>query len=268
VEPSTPIQAATIIIGRDIDNSFEMFMVVRHHQIDFAAGALVFPGGKVDVQDNLSEIRDYCDGAEGLDDNDLSLHVAAIRETYEESGILLARSKDEKTLISKAKLAELSQYQDDLNQKKTTVLEFVKAENLRLSLGHITRFAHWITPEIMPKRFDTHFFLATAPTDQVAEHDGSESVDSTWITPQTALDDCEACRRMIVFPTKLNIMKLAKSNCISQAIETAKSSEIVTVFPWIEERESGTFLCIQQNAGYDIVEESLDALFGKKEKMK
>ena len=172
------IPAATIMLLRDGPQGLEVFMVVRHHQIDFASGALVFPGGKVDVRDTEAVVRERTIGAGELDDQLLSMRVAAIREAYEECGVLMARSRDDGQLVSGSRLADLEEWRDRLNRNEIGIGEMLEAEDLVLAADTLTPFAHWITPKMMPKRFDTHFFVAHAPEDHVAAHDGHESVDT------------------------------------------------------------------------------------------
>ena len=110
---------------------------------------------------------------------------------------------------------------------------------------------------MMPKRFDTYFYLAMAPADHVAIHDGHESVDSVWISPSQALADAASGQREIIFPTVRNIAKLAESQTAESAIAAAAAAEIVTVMPWMDKRDDGTYLCIPPEAGYDISEEKM-----------
>jgi len=262
-QPPAPIPSATIIVGRERPQGFEMFMVVRHHQIDFASGALVFPGGKSNPADHEPEIRKFCAGADAHSDDDLALRVAAIRETYEESGILLAVTADGGELVSGERLKGMKHYRQQLVDEKIGILDFLKAESLILAINHLTLFAHWITPEMMPKRFDTHFYLAKAPEDHLGVHDGLESVDSLWITPSQALAENEAGDKTIIFPTRMNIQKLGRSNTLSEAIDTARNSDIVTVQPWIENRDNGPHLCIPEEADYGLTAESLEKIIGE-----
>ena len=254
------IPSATILLLRDRGGDLEVFMVQRHHQVDFAMGALVFPGGKVDPADREPTLRARCDGA-SESNQELALRVAAIRETFEESGILLARLRSSGDLVTGEHLREIEGlHRDALNHKQTSLREIIDAEDLTLACDLLVRFAHWITPEIAPKRFDTHFFLVAAPPDQVALHDGGESVDSTWTTPSAALADADAGRCTIVFPTRLNLMKLARSRGVEEALATARNSTIVTVMPRVEHTEAGAVLRIPAEAGYDVVETPLAAM--------
>ena len=176
--PVVPVAAATILMLRDGPTGLEVFMVVRHHQIDFASGALVFPGGKIDPGDY--EARDYCTHTENVNNEDLALKVGAIREAFEECGILLARDESEE-LIDGTRLSQLEGLRAQLNSNEISIAEFLRSENMILACDLLQHFAHWITPAMMPKRFNTHFYLAKAPEDHVAMHDGHESVDSIWI---------------------------------------------------------------------------------------
>ncbi len=112
----------------------------------------------------------------------------------------------------------------------------------------------------MPKRFDTHFFLAEAPAGHGALHDGAESVDSVWINPARALAEAEAGCWTIIFPTRMNLIKLARSATVPEAMRAARASAIVCVEPWIEDTEDGPVLCISEEAGYGAVREPLDSL--------
>ena len=242
------IPAATVLIVRDTQAGLEVFMVVRHHQIDFASGALVFPGGKIDAADFNRGLRAHCAGADGLDDNELAYRVGSIREAYEECGILLAREKGGDGFVSAARLQEMSGWRDRFNNRDATMYDFAEAENLEFAVDALGHFAHWVTPDMMKKRFDTYFYLARAPEDHIGVHDGSESVDSVWITPEQALKDAEAGTRTIIFPTRMNIEKLANSANVDAAL--ASCGGVVTVTPFIEHDGDKRFLRIQANAGY------------------
>lgn len=251
-----PIPAATIMIGRETENGLELFMVVRHKKIDFASGALVFPGGKLTRDDMSDEWMSFLQDSP-ISDRLLPYALAAIRETFEESGILFAYDAATGKAVPENRLMELQEYRESLRCEKINLMSFFKAENLTPALDLLQPFAHWITPEIMPKRFDTIFFFAKAPSGQKGLHDGSESVDSLWITPEQVLSEYENNERTVLFPTRMNIMKLNRFGSLEEAFESIRKESVVTVLPWIEEREDGDFLCIQKDAGYQSTEESL-----------
>ena len=255
-EPVTPVPAATIMMLRDGPDGLEVFMVVRHHQIDFASGALVFPGGKADEADFDPALDAYLDGA-ATEPARKAIQVASIREAFEECGVLLARPAGATELISGERLASLAPFRDRLHKGELTILQFLQTEDLHLACDELAHFAHWVTPPMMPKRFDTHFFLAAAPADHLAVHDGHESVDSVWITPAQALADAAAGKRTVIFPTLRNLEKLGRYNTVADALDAARATTPVEVLPWTERREDGVYLCIPPEADYDVSEEKM-----------
>ena len=258
-KPSKPLASATILLLRDGASGLEVFMVKRHHQIDFASGALVFPGGKLDPHDNDPALRSHADGAESLDDLRLSLAACAIREGFEESGILLARKPGTSTYIDAATSSALSPWRPKLNNSEVGLTEFLTRESLRLACDALVPFAHWVTPTFMPKRFDTYFYLAATPPGQLGRHDGSESVDSVWVNPNEAIGDK---RWTIIFPTKMNLLKLGKAKSVADAVAAARSQPVVTVEPTVVTRDGKQLLTIPPEAGYGAIEEPLSSIRG------
>ena len=213
VAPALP--AATVLLVRDAPSGLEVFMAERHRGSAFAQGALVFPGGRAEPADGDPAVHARCAGTEGLTRDQVTLRVAAIRETFEESGVLLARprrasapearaqqagrrparSEPEASEAGARKKCEgerrqapamseqipperlgLLDARGEIHAGRLSLAELLAREDLELTCHLLVPFAHWITPEFMPKRYDTHFFLAAAPADQVAVHDGAELV--------------------------------------------------------------------------------------------
>jgi len=249
-----PLPAATILLVRDAAAGLEVFMVERHREVDFATGALVFPGGKLEPGDREPRTLARCPAGSGLPPHDLALRVAAIRETFEEAGVLLARPRGSTALVDAGRLREIG--------RRDALGALAEAEDLELAADLLVPFAHWITPEFLPKRFDTHFFVVAAPGDQAAAHDGSESVDSAWITPAAALAEAESGRRTIVFPTLANLRKLGRSRSAAEALERARRDPVVTVLPRVERRDGRAVVCIPPEAGYEPSETSAGELRG------
>lgn len=252
------LPAATLLLVRAGRSSLEVFMVVRHHEIDFASGALVFPGGKVDDHDGDAALAARCDGADA-DSVLRSIQVASIREAFEECGVLLARREGEPDLITGAELGELEVYRNRLHGGEISLAAFLETHHLRLACDKLVHFAHWITPKGLPKRFDTHFYIAEAPADHVALHDGHESVDSVWISPQAALEGAADGTYTVIFPTLRNIERLAEARTPADAVRLAAGRSVITVEPWTEQRRDGTYVCIPPDAGYSITEEQVPA---------
>jgi hypothetical protein len=135
-----------------------------------------------------------------------------------------------------------------------TFLDIVRGENLRLAADLMVPFAHWITPQNQPKRFDTQFLLVAAPVEQLGAHDGGESVEGFWIAPQAALREAQAGRRTLLFPTHMNLVKLARFASVAEAVEVARQSPIVSVMPRVEHTATGRTLHIPAAAGYGVTE--------------
>jgi 8-oxo-dGTP pyrophosphatase MutT (NUDIX family) len=256
-DAATARPASTLLLLRDSagqngEGEIEVFMMVRHHQIEFNSGALVFPGGSVDPGDHeIAGKPELCDGGAGLDPQALSFRIAAIRETFEESGILLARPRGSNELLSAARAAKIGAAFRAAADKDKGFLKVLTDNGNLLALDELVPYAHWITPEGMPKRFDTHFFLAAAPPEQVGAHDGRESTDSIWISPREALAGGDSGRFKLPFPTTRNLIKLAKHRTVAAALDAARQDRIVTVMPVMTRLNGGRQLRIPPDAGYD-----------------
>ena len=227
-------------------------MVKRHHQIDFAAGALVFPGGKSHAGDEDPRWRDLATGWDAVGDDGSALRIAAIREAYEEAGVLLARDRSGTFYEGEAAVEVRAAVAED----RMSFIEVVDALGLKLDLAALTIFSRWITPKLMPKRFDTWFYAAHAPGAQQAICDGHEAVDAEWIAPAQALEMAAAGTRKVIFPTRMNLQLLAESASPTEAIARSLDRPLIAVEPWVE----GQGLRIQADAGYGDVIEPLSAL--------
>ncbi len=244
-QPVDPVPAATMLLLRD-EPEFQVLMVKRHHQIDFASGALVFPGGKPANGDDAPEWAEHCTGWDDLDSTQRTLRIAAIREAYEEAGILLADNLDgsafEDTCDPETRKA--------VEQGERTFLDVVREAGVHLRLGGLTDFARWVTPTFMNKRFDTWFYVARAPDRQIAACDGYETVDAEWLSPRGALAMGEAGERTIIFPTRLNLELLAQAESAQDCVARASDRTIEPVLPTIVQRDGRNILTIPEEAGY------------------
>jgi 8-oxo-dGTP pyrophosphatase MutT (NUDIX family) len=249
-----PRPAATVMLLRSGAEGLEVFMIVRHQALAFASGALVFPGGRVEAADHaIASQADLCPAVDGVDMAALAFRVAAIRETFEECGILLARPRGSSRLVSAAQLIRMeAAHQSAPSQDGSQFSAVLAAEALTLAPELLVPFAHWITPVTQPKRFDTLFLLAEAPSDQAGVHDGSESVDSLWIAPQQALAEAADGRYKLVFATQMNLKKLAQYGSVAEALDAARRSTVVTVTPDVLRTDSNgnRHIRIPPDAGY------------------
>jgi len=252
-----PRPAATALILRDRPHGLEVFMVVRHHQIEFASGALVFPGGKVDSEDASADWDNLTAPPPG--GLDRAFAIAALRETFEEAGILIARGRGAADLLGAA-IARRVVVAHRASEGRTGFIDVIRSANLQLATDLLVRFAHWITPIGLPRRYDTHFFIVAAPVDQTGAHDGSESVEGYWVRPAVALQEAKDGKRSIVPVTRLNLLRLAQASTVVEAVARARASKIVTVVPRLERHGDGRrTLQIPLEAGYGVSEVHLAA---------
>lgn len=256
--PSPARLAATVLLLRDGSAGLEVFVMVRHDQTDFAAGALVFPGGKLAPDDSDPRVRARCSGVDRLPLGQVALCVAAIREAFEECGVLLARARGATAMLGPQRLAELGlRYRKPLDREELGIGQMLEVEDLELAGEALVPFAHWITPLHLPRRFDTYFYLAAAPTDQLAAHDGTELVDSIWLRPADALAQADAGSRMLMLPTRANLERLRGYHSVAEALASARTQPVITVVPGLVKTSEGLRLRIPAEAGYAITEFSL-----------
>lgn len=245
--------ASTVLLLREATGSMEIFMVQRNREIEFSSGALVFPGGSMDPNDReIAADPALVTDRGGLDIDTAAIRIGGIRETFEESGILLARPRGSSSLVSAATAAALGPQREALDEGKVSFADILRQNALLPAIDLLVPFAHWITPVNLPKRFDTHFLLALAPPDQIGKHDGKESVDSVWFSPKEALDSAASGRFNLPFPTIRNLIKLDKLGNAKAAMDFARATPVVTVMPQVSRNENGTTrLRIPIEAGYD-----------------
>ncbi|HLI65663.1 MAG TPA: NUDIX hydrolase [Caulobacteraceae bacterium] len=255
-EPVPIRPAATVLLVRDTP-VFQVLMVKRHHQIDFASGALVFPGGKTAPSDHDEAWAGHAIGWAETDADQRPFRIAALREIYEEAGILIARDAagvhftgDERAHDARGVVAK-----DD-----GMFMPLVRQLGVFVDLTELTVFARWITPDFTPKRFDTWFYVAKADSEQLAICDGWETVDAEWIAPAEALRLADAGQRTVIFPTRMNLKLLAEASSADDAIARAKARTLVTVLPKMERRGEARVLVIPPDAGYGAVEEPMERI--------
>ena len=254
------IPASTVLLLRDAP-SFEVLMVQRHADIGFAGGALVFPGGRIDDADAAPEWADLSAAWDQIPEEERAPRVAAIREAFEETGILLARNKD-------------GQYPDAAFQDRTDsqrkpieedaalFLPFIQSEGLTLALDELVLFAKWQPPKSAGhRRYHTWFYAARAPERQSAREDGNEATEAIWTTTHAALAARDSGERKMIFPTSRNVELLGVSDSVYEAISFAHERRIETIEPEVEKRDEGAFLTIPTDMGYPITEEPLESAF-------
>jgi 8-oxo-dGTP pyrophosphatase MutT (NUDIX family) len=217
--------AATVLLVRDAEPSgVEVFVLRRTASAVFAADMYVFPGGRVDDIDHAAELEPYCDGLDdatasarlGIERGGLAYWVAAVRECFEEAGVLLARRRDGGPLVV-ADADRRAVHAGELSME-----ELCRRDDLVLDLTAIRYIAHWVTPVgESPRRFDTRFFLAAAPNDQEGTHDDAELVHSMWVRPAEAVAQAEAGALLMMPPTIANLRFVSACHDADAALAAA-----------------------------------------------
>ena len=230
--PVTPRPAATLILVRDALQGMEVLLAKRTQLADFAGGAYVFPGGAVDPADAAPELAALASGLDddaaskrlGIERGGIGYWVAAIRECFEEAGLLFAHAHDNMLIdIDGHAASRFASARKALAAGETTLLHLLQAHNLRLATDRLHYFSHWITQAGRPRRYDTRFFLAEAPARQTPSHDGEELVNHLWIRPADALERSHGGEMNLMFPTIKTLESIAKLRDVESAIAFARS---------------------------------------------
>jgi 8-oxo-dGTP pyrophosphatase MutT (NUDIX family) len=239
------IPAATLILIRERADGapFDVLMIERTATMAFAAGAMVFPGGRIDPGDH--------DVAAALGtDADLPARVAAIRETIEEVGIAAGLSPPPGPAVTARLRAGLA--------GGIPFANLLATESLRIVPDLLTPFARWSPGTRETRAFDTLFFLARAPADAVARPDRTEAADAVWTSPAGLLAEADAGRRRLIFPTRRNLERLGGFADHAAAVAQARAIPPVRITPWMEDRPDGRWRCIPDGLGYPVTAERLD----------
>ena len=226
-----PRPAATVILARDTSDGIEVFMMQRTTEVAFAKGMHVFPGGGLDPADHHEEIASLCVGLTddlasntlGIEKGGLAYWIAAIRECFEESGLLLGyRHDDELVQLNEHEALRLSDLRTALAENKITFVDVLKAEQFRVATDKIAYFSHWITMPGRPKRYDTRFFVAQAPVGQIAKQDDYETVGQRWVRPADAIEKSRLGEIDLMFPTIKTLESLSRFATVQELLEHAR----------------------------------------------
>jgi len=229
--------AATVLILRDGTDGLEVFMVRRNLKSDFVGGAYVFPGGAVDSADRESDLESICVGRTdagasrrlGIESGGLAYWVAAIRESFEEAGVLLAYDATGE-MVDLQELAAAERWvahRGAVDGGTLRLVDLCAAEGLSLAVDGMHYFGHWITPEGAPRRYDTRFFVTAAPSRQTPLHDDHEVIANAWLRPADAIARAESGELTMLPPTVSSLRAVARFDTAAQAL--AAAAEIVDV---------------------------------------
>ena len=245
------------------DSALEVLMVRRNLQSDFVGGAYVFPGGAVDPLDGGRDAEALSQGRSdveasillGVESGGLAYWVAALRETFEEAGLLLAERPDGPPLLAgdAEEEARFVAARALVNKGARRFLDVCRDERLQLLVGDVHYFAHWITPRGPSRRYDTRFFVAAAPPGQLAAHDAGETSADTWISPRRALEGHRKGEFEVIFPTVRNLQAISRFATSAELLEAAEraSHSVPTIEPRVIADGNGVRILLPGDQGYD-----------------
>src|SRR6266446_5553838 len=259
-----PRVASAVMLLRETASGqgMEVFMVRRVIQSDFMPDVYVFPGGSVTKDDRAAEmtagictpVASTTADPEGQTALGSGTRAAAIRELFEEAGILLAYRGAQLLAFDDQSVARFTTYREAFHQRQGSLVEVARAEQLTLATDRLGYFAHWITPEGMPKRFDTHFFLTTAPSEQQAAHDRLETSEGIWISPSEALARSELGEFPLVFATIRQLHDLAAFGSVQEALASTTTQYVAPRIPILVQENGVTrvHLVGDENNAWDV----------------
>jgi 8-oxo-dGTP pyrophosphatase MutT (NUDIX family) len=252
--------AATVLILRDGEpdpdgDALEVCMLRRRLESEFVGGAMVFPGGAVDPEDGHDDLEAVCEGrtdAEasarlGIERGGLAFWVAAIRESFEEAGFLLAYREDGEIvrLDDPDTIDHFADHRAEVDSGRRGMVEVCEAEGLRLAVDSMFYFGHWITPEGAPRRYDTRFFVTLAPPAQTPLHDDREVIANTWVKPKDALARHAEGTFLMLPPTIASLRAICRFATAGEALSAAAEIiDVPTILPQVIFDEGGVRIAL------------------------
>lgn len=266
--PAEPVEArpaATVVLVRDGASGLEVLLMRRHRRSGFVPGAWVFPGGRVDTADRDPGLLDRCQGLGSDPRPDASFWMAALREAFEEAGVLLARTRSGRRtdgpdgaaeaggpdrggdwVPDAATAPEVEAVRRSLMDDEATLLDVVRRLDVRLDARPMVHAAHWVTPVVEARRYDTHFFVAVVPDGRDARPDPREMLEARWLTPEDALEQFEAGGLPMVFPTVKTLESLAEYDSTAAALEGFRARTVERILPRLVRTDAGVGIVIDE----------------------
>lgn len=253
---SVPVRdAATVMLLRDGPHGLEVCMLQRNLDSDFVGGAYVFPGGGVDPDDDAAPVAAVCRGRTddeasrlvGVERGGLAFWVAAVRESFEEAGVLLAVGSDARVVsFADDEVARrFAAHRVEVDSGRRSLAAVCVEEGLQLAVDDIHYFSRWVTPLGAPRRYDTRFFVAAAPEEQVPLHDDREVIGTRWLTPRDALAAHESGQITMIFPTVRTMVALDRFDRSADVLAHARAqAEVPAVVPMLRDEGGGLRLVL------------------------
>jgi len=249
--------ASTVILVRPAEGGLEVYLCRRHRQASFMGGAYVFPGGRLDDADMDPALAPHLGNAERAvatfpelpEKEAVGLHVAAVRELFEEAGVLLATDETGHPIDTQGN-GRLAAHREKLQTGSGGLLALAEETGIRYDLGGLHYCAHWITPEVEPKRFSARFFIAAVPQGQRPVHDAREVFEGRWYRPHEALEAQTAGEIFLAPPTIWNLHDLDDAGSVEEAIARAAARQVTAIEPRVAAHGSALHFILPADPNY------------------
>ncbi len=247
-KPAETRPAATAVLLRDADLGPETLLLRRPRASGFVPGAYVFPGGRVDEADAEPGLLGRVVGMPAAPEPPAPYWIAAAREVFEETGVLLATDGVGRPAPDAASDRRMGDWRESLLAEEAVLLDVLAEGSLALDFSRTVYCAHWITPLAEPRRYDTRFFLAALPAGREATHDPREMTDALWLAPAAALERFAAGRLPMVFPTVKMLERLAGFHSVAEALEAFRGRRVRAVLPRLVRTGSGVAIVVEDES--------------------
>lgn len=237
--PATPRPAATIVLLRDAAAGIEVLLMRRHRQSGFVPGAWVFPGGRVDPSDSAPLLHERIDGLPSEPVPAAPFWTAALRELFEETGVLLARRGNGEWSADASSHRSVEGRRHALMEDEISMMDALIDLELTLDASAMVHIGHWVTPVVEPRRYDTHFFAAALPPGREAKPDPREMTEALWLDPRTALERFEHGELPMVFPTVRTLETLHGHDSVEHVLSSFRHRQVRRMLPRLVRTETG-----------------------------
>jgi recombination protein RecT len=244
--PAVPRPAATIVLLRDGAAGAEALLMRRHRRSGFVPGAWVFPGGRVDAADSGPALHERIRELPSPPVPESAYWSAALRELFEETGVLLARTADGEWVPDASSSRTVEGCRRSLMDHTSTLLDVLETLGATLHAERTVHAAHWITPVVEARRYDTHFFVAALPEGRCIAHDPREMTDALWLTPAAALARFEQGTLPMVFPTVKTLQLLREYSSVDHALDALRHRDVPAILPRLVRTPRGVGIVVDE----------------------
>lgn len=245
--PASPRPAATIILMRDApgaEAAVEVLLMRRQRSSGFVPGAWVFPGGRVDTADSGPALYERIDGLSSNPTPPVEFWTAALREVFEETGVLLARRRDGDWAPDATADRRMERFRKQLMDDEVSLMDVLERRGLQLDASAMVHVGHWVTPVVEPRRYDTHFFAAAVPAAREARPDPREMTDARWLTPRAALAAFERGDLPMVFPTVKTLESLTEYRSVEHTLDALRHRSVPRILPRLVRTDGGVAIVV------------------------